>query len=300
ALPGREDLADLIPDTSLFSDNQEDSPIDVFFIHPTTYSGDRGHRHWNGSTDDQRLNKKTDEGSIKYQGSIFNGVGKVYAPRYRQAHIHSYFTKDTTSAGKAFELAYKDIAKAFQYYLEHYNQGRPIILAGHSQGAQHGFTLLREFFEGTKLLDQLVAAYIVGMPIPRCGLNTIPICQDELDIQCFCSWRTLKTGYTTQKTPQGPDYGITNPLNWSTLDTYAPDSLNLGGVLRKFEGGVLPGVTDAQIRNGVLWAAKPEFKGSIFLTFKNYHIADFNLYYSNVRLNAQQRAEQFLKEKAQN
>ena len=54
----------------------------------------------------------------------------------------------------------EDVKAAFQYYLEHYNNGRPIIIASHSQGTTHAKRLLKEFFDGTALQHQLVAAYL--------------------------------------------------------------------------------------------------------------------------------------------
>jgi hypothetical protein len=49
--------------------------------------------------------------------------------RYRQAHLHNFFTKDKEKADKAFDLAYKDLKTAFEFYLQHWNNGRPIIIA---------------------------------------------------------------------------------------------------------------------------------------------------------------------------
>lgn len=294
ALPSRADLADVVPDTSLFKDRQATGEVDVFFLHPTTYTGKKGQKNWNASLDDAVLNSSTDEGSIKYQGSIFNGVGRVYAPRYRQAHYHSYFTADTKSATAAFKIAYDDVKSAFEFYLKNYNQGRPIIIAGHSQGAQHGYTLLKEYFDQKALEQQLVVAYLIGMPIPKAEMKNIALCEDERAVNCFCSWRTFKKGHLPKKGKTGDHIGVTNPLTWETTSAYAPASLNQGAILRKFEGGLLPEVTDAQINDGYLWASKPDFAGSIFITFKNYHVADLNLYYTNIRKNAQGRAQEFL------
>jgi len=294
ALPDSTDLADAIPDSTVFRDRQAESSVDVFFIHPTTFTGKRGEKDWNARLDNEKLNLRTDEGSIKYQGSIFNGAGRIYAPRYRQAHYHSYFTDDEASAKRAFQIAYSDIKAAFEYYLENENQGRPIIIAGHSQGAQHGHSLLKDYFDEKPLREKLVVAYLVGMPIKKDGLKEIGLCKDEKETHCFCSWRTFKKGYIPKKTVIGDQYGVTNPLTWKTGNALAPVELNEGGILRKFEGGLLPKVSDAQVREGYLWASKPDFAGSIFITFKNYHIADLNLYYANIRKNAQLRAQEFL------
>src|SRR5262245_33968098 len=60
-----------------------DSTVDVFFIHPTTYTDRK--KGDNADIDDDYLNAKTDYSTILYQASVFNGQCRVFAPRYRQA-----------------------------------------------------------------------------------------------------------------------------------------------------------------------------------------------------------------------
>ena len=111
ALPDREDAADWTP-TGL-TDQQDSAKADVFFIHPTTnIYGIKG----NAGLDKDKINKLTDKTTIKYQASVFNGACKVYAPRYRQAALHNFFTKNTDEAQVAFDLAYSDIKKAFEKF----------------------------------------------------------------------------------------------------------------------------------------------------------------------------------------
>jgi len=294
ALPDRKDLADSLP-SILMKDIQLNAEVDVFFIHPTTYTNKKGYDNWNGPVDDPKLNDRTDESTILYQASIFNGVGKVYAPRYRQAHIYSYFTKrDTVAASQAFELAYADVRRAFQYYLEHYNEGRPILLATHSQGTTHGIRLVKEFFDGQPLQKQLVAAYLVGIPVFRNDFQQISPCQIQEETGCFCSWRTFKRFHEPRKyVPLGSGIAVTNPLSWTTGTELIPKSENRGAVLSNFER-VFPNLANAQINNGILWADKPKFPWSFLITRRNYHIGDFNFYYMNVRENAQLRVKNYL------
>ena len=68
-------------------DAQSTAEADVFFIHPTSYGGVKGNKPWNAKITYSQVNKKTDEFIIKNQATIFNDVGKIYAPRYRQAHF---------------------------------------------------------------------------------------------------------------------------------------------------------------------------------------------------------------------
>ena len=293
ALPSKKDNADRTPG-DLFADQQSSSEVDVFFLHPTTYLGRKGEDLWIAPVHEKELNDKTDASTILHQASSFNGAGRVFAPRYRQAHYQAYFTTDTVSAKKAFQQAYQDTKAAFTYYLKNYNQGRPIIIAGHSQGTTHAASILKEFFDGKALRDQLVAAYLVGMPVDKEEFETIKVCQEADDIQCFCTWRSWRRGHLPTRFNDNPNVVVTNPLLWTTDTTYADLGLNKGTVLKNFDKGFKPGITDAQVHQNILWAKRPKFFGNIFWKTKNYHIADFNLFYVNVRENAQKRAEAFL------
>ena len=188
-----------------------------FFLYPTTLT-DPGDPRWNADINDAAINAKTDYSPILYQASAFNGY-RVFSPRYRQAHVRSYFSADTTHAQAAFDTAYEDIRTAFQYYLAHFNNGRPIVIASHSQGSTHAQRLLKEFFENSRLQKQLVVAYVLGMYIPPNQFTSLKMCNDSLQTGCICAWRTLKKNYE-------PDFVvkekgsclINNPLTWSTPD----------------------------------------------------------------------------------
>jgi hypothetical protein len=292
ALPDMGDPADLTPEG--LQDRQQEARADVFFIHPTTYTNKPGNKEWNGSPRDEKLNKKTDETTIKYQASLFNGAGRVFAPRYRQAHIHAFVAKDKRSAQRALDMAYGDVKTAFEYYLEHYNDGRPIIIASHSQGTRHAKRLIKEFFDFSELKNQLVVAYLVGMPVKESEFRTIYPCRTPDETGCFCSWRTYKEGYEPKNHSEDNNIAVTNPLTWEAEQAVAPHEMNEGAVLRNFDK-IRPGVADAIVNDGLLWVSKLKFPGSFFFWKRNLHIADLNLYYLNVRNNAIRRTEAFLK-----
>lgn len=267
---------------------------DVFFLHPTTYIGEKNQNKWNASMDDQELNKKTDEGTIRFQASAFNYAGKVYAPRYRQAHLHAYFTDDKLSAKKAFEVAYEDVKSAFEYYLKNLNHGRPIIIASHSQGTNHAERLLADFFDNKPLQQKLVAAYLIGMPIKNNRFREIKPCDNADEIGCFVSWRTFKKGHELSTKYTLDSICVTNPLSWECNDVYVDKSQNKGTLLFEFDK-VYENHVDAQVYKDILWASKPKFRGSIFLRTKNYHPADINFYYMNIRENAVNRVNNYVK-----
>ncbi len=297
AHPAKWDPSDSVP-KPLRSNYRADTSADVFFIHPTTYVDPKRKLGWNGPVDNPELNAKTDYSTILLQASIFNATGKIYAPRYRQANYSCYFPKtkeDTLKSLAAFELAYQDVKTAFLYYLQHNNHGKPIIIASHSQGTNHAERLLKEFFDGKELSKQLVVAYLVGMPLKPDYFRSLPVCQSPAQTGCVCSWRTFKEGYKPGYVKEESYISVvTNPLSWDARIPSVPRSDNPGGFLLNFNK-LNPHVTNAEINGGVLWADKPHFFGNLFLTNKNYHVADMNLYYLSIRENAALRLASFEK-----
>src|SRR5690242_12124977 len=132
----------------------------VFFIHPTTYLYDD---RWNAplvAGGDTSFRTKL---FVKSEASAFNEAGEVWAPHYRQAAFGA-FLLDSEDAQRSLDLAYGDVEAAFAEFLKEAGK-KPIILAGHSQGALHLMRLLREKVAGRPIAKRLVAAYVVGWPI---------------------------------------------------------------------------------------------------------------------------------------
>ncbi len=296
ALPFRLDSADALPLAS-WHDVQADAAVDVFFIHPTTYVGKSGEKDWNAGIREEKVNLRTDKSTIRYQASIFNGAGKVYAPRYRQAHLHCYYASQSMEAMKALELAYQDVSAAFQYYLDHYNQGRPFIIASHSQGTDHAKRIILEFIDEKPIQHQLVVAYLVGFAVTDNNFKEIKPCRYPEETNCFCSWRTFKEGYIPKKI-HFPDTNVvvTNPVTWDINKPESTKSEQLGAVLRNFYK-VYPNLVETKIYKDLLWVNKPKFPGSFLLSTKNYHIADYNFFYADVRQNAQDRVRAYFAKK---
>lgn len=287
AHPAKWDPSDSIP-APLRSESR-DTLADVFFLYPTSFTmKDHGNK-MTADIDDDYLNAKTDYSSILYQASAFNQHARVFAPRYRQVHISTFYMKQDAYTDSLYEIAYADIKTAFQYYLDHWNNGRPFIIAGHSQGSKMGERLLKEMVEGTPLQERMIAAYVPGWSLPKEMFSSIKVCTDAQSTGCICSWRTFRNGYQPlwMNTENGNSY-VTNPLNWSTGAEHAPRSANKGAVLLKFNK-VYKHSTDGRIANGVLYVKKPKFPWSFLYRTKNYHVGDINLFYLNVRENVETR-----------
>jgi hypothetical protein len=250
---------------------------------------------------------------LRFQASAFNGCCRLYVPRYRQAALAAFLKKDQSTAQRiaAYELAYGDVRRAFDYYIAHENHGRPFILASHSQGSLHAMRLLEERIAGAALQTQLVAAYLIGYSIPaeieRAG---VPVCPAAGATGCLLDWNTVAADAGADA--HGAERLIwlagryqplaarrrvcVNPLSW-VPDGAADAALNLGALPAVAPGAALrPPVsqlTGARCDAGLLRVAIPwgERRGfaDLLTFFGSYHVFDYNLFYTNIRVNVAER-----------
>jgi hypothetical protein len=297
ALPTRKDSADVSIYAAGIIDEQKDALVDVFYVHPTTYL--HGNK-WNASLDDEAINKVTDQLPVRNQASVFNEMCRVYAPRYRQANIFSYWShaEKKGNAGKAFDLAYSDVKAAFTYYLKNYNHGRPFIIASHSQGTDHAVRLLHDFIENDSVLKkQLIAAYIIGRPIKKGDIKAIPPADSANQTGCYVAWNCVLWGETTYYGQKVNNLECVNPLTWKRDTVYAQPSLNTGSLPQAFNR-IDVGLMDAKISPlGFLWMHRPNvtLKDYPYINLKRFHILEYNLFYMNMRQNIKLRTETYLR-----
>lgn len=293
ALPNKRDAADSIPNGVQLKDMQGIATADVFFIYPTIFTDKPINQYrWNADVNDATLNDKIQRTTILNQASVFNGSCKVYAPYYRQAHLYAFYTANQMEAKKALDLAYEDVKAAFEMYLNHFNNGRPIVIASHSQGSYHAERLIKEFFDDKPLRSKLVAAYLIGRAIKPDAFKSIRPSENPDEIGVWASWNTYARNHYPENYKQYFEGAqSTNPLLWNSSDAFAPKELNKGGVGPKFAH--LPQLADAQNHKGMLWINKPYIKGRAFIRTKRWHYADINLFYMNIRENVALRIERF-------
>lgn len=297
ALPSKSDNADLLPKNKVgLEDKQTTALVDVFYIHPTTLTQD-DRPEWNADVADEFINNRTADLPVKYQATAFNSTGKIYAPRYRQAHLRAFFNYE--DGGKyALGIAYSDVKAAFEYYLDNYNNGRPFIIAAHSQGTVHASYLIREMIEGKPLADQLIVAYVVGIPIRDTTFKQLPICTQPDQTGCYVTWMTYARDYIPENYENwNKGCNIVNPLTWTCETGLVPETKNKGFVGKKFV--LRKNTWDAEISQDMLWVGKPHMPLGKLLTMKNFHIADYNLFWLDVRKNAELRTKAYLEGRTQ-
>ena len=296
SLPGKSDAADSIPKKTNLKDLQSTANADVFFVHPTIFTGEPKNKYvWNADVHDDAINQQTQTSTILNQASIFNGACRIYAPYYRQAHLYAFYTPNEQDGANALELAYQDVKAAFEYYLNNYNHGRPIVIASHSQGSYHAERLLKDYFDEKELQKQLVVAYLIGRGILPDAFAHIRPTEKPDEVGVWASWNTFARNFY----PKTYDRYFrrsqsTNPLLWNSSEDFAPKEMNHGGVVQHFT--FAPHLVDAQNHKGLLWINKPYVKGRAFVRTKRWHIADMNFFYMNIRENVALRIEKFLEQ----
>lgn len=277
----------------------EGDKLPVFYVLPTTYlDNDR----WNAPFRDpvalerQRLFAAS-------QASAFTNVGEIWAPLYRQAAVGTFLSRGG-DADQALRFAYRDVAAAFDYFLTQIPHDQRFIIAGHSQGALHLATLLRERIAGTPIAERIAAAYLIGWPIsieadlPALGL---PACEAARQGNCIVSFQSFAEpaeprqilniynstrGYTGEPR-RGTPMLCVNPLTGRT-DTDAAAEAN-DGTLVPIDGltnaDLQPGLIPAQCgeRGFLLIGPPPEGFDRYVLPGNNYHVFDFMLFWANLR-----------------
>ena len=282
-LPFRVDGADVIPKSEKWISDSAKA-VDVFYIYPTLY--DKG-ATWCADVNDQDLNKRLSKLPVKFQATTFNHVGRVYTPLYRQGKIQCF--EDTTGNGAlALDFAYQDVKRAFEYYLKNYNNGRPIIIASHSQGTRHSRQLLKDFFDNKEMKEKLVCAYAIGYGIYPDAYEVLKPCPAAEATNCYVTWASFKDKFVPNEDTLLYGRVCVNPISWK-MDTLVAEA-NCGVLLTLSK--TKPFRTKARIKNNYLWVktSLPFVQG-----WKVMHLVDYNLFWYEIRKNASLRVAEYLK-----
>jgi hypothetical protein len=280
----------------------------MFYIHPTSYLSRNA---WNAPLTDREANDRAAL-FLRGQASAFNASAAIWAPRYRQATFGAFLT-DQGAAQQALDLAYRDVTAAFDQFLIEVPAGRPIMLAGHSQGALHLTRLLRDRVAGKQLAARIVAAYAVGWPISRTAdlpALGLPECASADQAGCILSWQSFAEpadpALVTEVFDRTPGYTgapragtamiCTNPVT-GTPNSAAPASANLGTLFPTkdlSDATLRPGQVPARCDGrGFLLIGQPPEVGPFVLPGNNYHVFDYSLFWANVRADAARRLAAF-------
>lgn len=169
-----------------------DPPIDCFYVYPTV-SMDLG-----GNSD---LVANEEEASvIRHQAARFRSVCRVFAPLYRQITLTALRAR---MSGETIRLdgaaAYDDVKSAWEYYLANENNGRGVVLIGHSQGSGVLNRLIAAEIDGKPAQELIVSAMLTGSntAVPTGGIvggafQHLPLCTEKGEVGCVISYVTFR------------------------------------------------------------------------------------------------------------
>lgn len=287
--------------------------VDTFYIFATDYiltSFDEGAPDY--ATIDNAEMREGAKVEYMEHASAYAESTNVFAPYYRQfglRHAGEVYKRTGDIAEALAGSPYEDMTAALDYYFEHYNNGRPFIIAGHSQGSALSLIMLSTYFKAhPEYCKRMVAAYTIGYSVTDSYLKDNPhlkFTTGESDTGVIVAWNTegpKNVETNAFNVVVRPHTRSINPLNWKLDETYAPASENLGSVKFNLETDKLESVDlgdDAQInlaRGVVVTHGKPdevpEEAAKIAASFfgpDGRHGNDYNFFYNNIKANVAKR-----------
>lgn len=252
------------------------------------------------------------------QASAFAAAGNIFQPHCRQVSMAMNLLP-APELMEAYAVPCADIQSAFRHYLARWNQGRPFILAGHSQGAILLLELMKSALADPDVCARLAAAYLIGYSVTPADLAAHPgmkLATGPDDTGVIVTYNTLAKGASRALTLL-PGALCVNPLNWVNTPDYAPAGLHLGMVEFDDEGRFVREIsrfTDAWIDPalgalvvGVCDLAAPELSdgggrcsatpggpGDYFPP-GDLHRRNISFFYRNLEENARRRASAWLR-----
>lgn len=200
--PGRHDACDVDLTTTVISASGKltrepwaanpKAPIDCFYVYPTVS---------NDPTPNSDMTAGEEELSVvRVQAARFGSQCRVFAPLYRQVTLSAL---RSVLAGRPAavdrNLTYNDVLDAWNYYLQHDNQGRGVVLIGHSQGSMVLTELIKREIDGKPIQKQLISALLLGtnLPVPRDkdvggAFQQIPLCRDSKQTGCVITYASFR------------------------------------------------------------------------------------------------------------
>ena len=283
--------------------------VDVFYLYPTCWTKANSSAPNICDIDNaSMLAGATPE--FARQATAFEPFANVFAPYYRQADAG--YTLGLTEDQREQVIGgipTSDVVAAFEYYIQHYNEGRPFILAGHSQGSNVLIHLLSGYMKNNpSVYQRMIAAYVIGYPVTAAYLADNPhlkFAQGPDDVGVIISYNTQAPSVVPPNNPvvSAPVGLVINPLTWTRSETEATTAEGLGSLMPDSVTMVfqpVPQYADARIdlNKGVLVCSTAD-SNALYKYTKSfgkgvYHSFDYPFYYFNLRANAQNRANKFL------
>ena len=225
--PGREDACSAPQDATIVAVNgkltrevfhpAKNPPIDCFYVYPTVSNEPGGNSDLNITGAEKNV--------VNAQFARFAEKCRLFAPMYRQVTLTAL---RAMIGGKPIpvdrDLGYSDVLAAWNYYLAHDNQGRGVVLVGHSQGSGVLTRLIKEEIDGKPIQSKLISAILMGtsLPVPKGAdvggaFKHIPVCRSDSQIGCVIAFADFRVNVPPPansrfgKAPEGMQAVCANP-----------------------------------------------------------------------------------------
>ena len=283
--------------------------VDTFYIYPTVFA-DSSEDAPDIVPIDNELMRTNAQGIYEGQATVYEENTNVFAPYYRQSNLTVIGNlRGDELIQYEMQEQRTDIYAALDYYFENYNEGRPFILAGHSQGSILSVIVLGDYMQAhPEYFERMVAAYPIGFSVTEKWLEEHPyakFAERADDTGVIVSWNTEGPGNKGQSSVVIEEGAISiNPLNWKRDDTYAGVEENLGSLVKNEDTGkyeIKDGIADAQIdteRGVVICTMVTDYvsNAGVFGT-DSLHNGDYIFYYANLKKNVADRINSYMKDK---
>ena len=225
--PGREDACSAPQDATIVAVNgtltheafhpAKNPPIDCFYVYPTVSNEPGGNSDLNITGAEKLV--------VNAQFARFAAKCRLFAPMYRQVTLTAL---RAMIGGKPIpvdrDLGYSDVLAAWNYYLAHDNNGRGVVLVGHSQGSGVLTRLIKEEIDGKPVQGKLISAILMGtsLPVPKGAdvggaFQHIPVCRANSQTGCVIAFADFRANVPPPansrfgKAPDGMQAVCANP-----------------------------------------------------------------------------------------
>ncbi len=216
-----------------------DAAVDCFYVYPTVSLQATGNS--------DLVVEPEEKNAVLQQFARFGSKCRLFAPMYRQVTIPALLAQGSSNPLPIDrELAYRDVAAAWSDYLARDNQGRGVILIGHSQGSFVLMKLIQNEIDGKPLQNRIISVLLMGPPAGVTGLPVpngadvggafqhIPVCHSNSQIGCVIAFNSFRSeapppaGSRFVKAPDGMHAVCANPAalggGSGALDAYLSTS----------------------------------------------------------------------------
>jgi len=291
--------------------------VDVFYLGDTTYQKPNASAPNICAINDAKMRAGA-KAKFSASATAFAPIANIYSPYYRQSDASVLLLPHAQQSAIIAGIPTHDGLSALDYYIKHLNQGRPFIMAGHSQGSNVTINLLAQYMKkNPDVYKRMIAAYVIGYSITPDYLAQNPelkFATGPDDTGVIISYNTEAPVLKGTNPVVLPSAMAINPITWTRAETVAPASQNLGGISVNPQTGYavvdasgnpvkVMNYADAQVNTArgvvICSTADPSqlAPGNQLVANGVYHPFDYPFYYFDIRANAANRVAHYLSKK---